>query len=256
MLVIPGDVRGFTSGNPRGRSLRHDVALLIEVLTEVQEQDHPKSTERQLRRCIASVVKKYNDLNVSFSIPQRLSLEETVGLAMTFLAEPSGGERLQIVTAALMRLVGERFQLFDKVERQAINEADVARGRAGDVTCSRDNGADLLPVLTVEVKDRAVTLPDIEATIVKARQNNITEVLFVSYEPQDPDNTITDRIRREFTLGLNIYQADIINLLQVLLAIGDEASRIRFLTLVGEELNDRVTQPAHKLDWADLLRNL
>ena len=246
-------IEGWEPSTPVGREA---AALLIEVLTEVQEQDHPKSTERQLRRCIASLVKKYNELNVSFSIPHRLSLEDTMTLTMKYLSEPSGGERLQIITAALMRLVGERFQLFDEVERQAINEADAARARSGDITCSRSDGTDLLPVLSIEVKDRAVILHDIEATIGKARAVNITEVLFVSAEPQVPDPTITDRIRREFTLGLNIYQADIINLLQVLLAIGDEASRIRFLTLVGEELNDRVTQPAHKLDWADLLRNL
>ena len=242
--------------NPRGGASKEHVALLVEVLTEVQVQDHPKSTERQLRRCIASVVKKYNELNISFSIPQRLSLEETIRLSMAYLAEPSGGERLQIVTAALMKLIGEKFQIFDKIERQTINEADVARGRAGDITCSRDDGANLVPILTVEVKDRPITLPEIEATIEKARRNNITEVLFISFKPQDPDDTITERIRREFTLGLNIYQSDIGNLLQNLLAISNEDSRVRFLALVGEELNDRVTQPAHKLGWAELLRGL
>ena len=246
-------IEGWEPSTPVGKEA---AALLIEVLAEVQEQDHPKSTERQLRRCIASVVKKYNELNVSFSIPHRLSLEDTMTLTMKYLSEPSGGERLQIITAALMRLVGERFQLFDEVERQAINEADAARGRSGDITCSRSDGTDLLPVLSIEVKDRAVILHDIEATIEKARAVNITEVLFVSAEPQVPDPTITDRVRRAFSSGLNIYQSDIRNLLQIFLTMGDETSRTRFLSLVGEELNDRVTQPDHKLDWADLLRNL
>ena len=44
--------------------------------------------------------------------------------------------------------------------------------------------------------------------------------------------------------------------LRVVLTIAGEAGRAQFLTLVGEELNDRVTQPAHKLAWQGLLRNL
>ena len=235
---------------------KEEVDLLVAVLREVQEKDSPQYTKMQLRCCLASLVQKYNKLNIPFVIPQRLSLEATISLTMEYLAKRSGGERLQIITAALMKLIGERFQLFHEVQRQAINEADVARGRSGDITCSRSDGKDLLPVLSIEVKDRDINLQDIEATIYKARTNKVTDVLFISMVPQVPDTAITERVQTEFSLGLNINQSDIRTLLQVILALDDETSRTRYLELIGEELNDRVTQPAHKLAWADLLTNL
>ena len=45
-------------------------------------------------------------------------------------------------------------------------------------------------------------------------------------------------------------------MLRVALSMAGESSRVRFLTLVGEELNDRVTQPSHKLAWQRLLQAL
>ena len=225
---------------------------LSDTLRVVQDQDDPAYTELQLRRCLASLVRKYNALAVQFDVPQRISLEVTANLVAQYLAEPSGGERPQIIVAALMRIIGYKFGLFDRVTRQAINEADAASSRPGDVICSSD-GED---VLAVEVKDRALELQDVETVIIKARRSNVTEVLFANTAPRQGSPDIAERVQREFGLGINIYELEIDTLLRVALAIAGEESRTQFLAMVGEELNERVTQPAHKLAWQQLLLDL
>lgn len=225
---------------------------LVAVLRTVQETDDPEFTEAQLRLCLVSLAKLYKELSVQFDVPQRISLESTVNVIEQYLSSPSGGERAQIIIAALMRTIGEFFGIFDEVARQAINEADAASTSPGDVICFK-NGEQ---ILAVEVKDRTITLEDVDIAILKARRSNVTELLFATVPPADDDAQMLERTEREFGLGTNVYQSRIETLLRVPLIIAGESSRSRFLTLVGEELNDRVTQPAHKLAWRELLQNL
>ena len=225
---------------------------LVKLLADVQERANAEFTEFRLRACLTSLALRYRELAVEFDVPQRISLEATTGLITDFLSEPSGGERPQIVTAALMRTVGDRFGIFDNVVRLGINEADAAAASPGDVICYSED----VPVIAVEVKDRAVELHDVETAIGKARRNSVTEILFATTTPPPGETPITDRIEREFAMGINVYRLSIDALLRVTLSIAGEASRVQFLTLVGQELNDRVTQPAHKLTWQKLLQNL
>lgn len=225
---------------------------LLAVLQAVQERNDPEYTETQLRLCLASLVRQYNELLVQFDVPQRISLDVAANLVAAYIAEPSGGERPQIIVASLMRTIGQRFGIFDRVARQAINEADAAGDRPGDVACY---DGDRL-VFAVEVKDRTVTLQDVDTAIGKARRSDVTEVLFANVTPQVDDAAIAERVHREFGLGVNIYQLEIETMVRVVLTIAGEGSRAQFLTAVGEELNDRVTQPAHKLAWQQLLRDL
>ncbi len=238
-----------------GYEPRRDRALwdkLTETLASLQEQDDPEYTETQLRHCLASVAKRYNELKVQFIVPQRISLDTTSNIVARYLQESSGGERPQIIVAALMRTIGKRFNIFDEVVRQGINEADAANTSPGDVICYQNSEQ----MLAVEVKDRAVNAADLDTAILKARSSKIAELLFATVSPQVGDTIMTQRTEREFDLGTNVYQFHIDALLRVALAISGEASRVEFLMLVGEELNDRVTQPAHKLAWQELLRNI
>lgn len=225
---------------------------LAATLAIVQQRNDAGYTEAQLRLCLTSLVQKYNALTVQFDVPQRVSLDDAARLVADYLAEPSGGERPQVIIAALMRTIGARFGIFDRVARQAINEADAAGERPGDVICYENDRQ----VFAVEVKDRTVTLQDIDTAIGKARRSNVTEVLFAAVSPQPDDQSTLERAQREFELGVNIYHLEIESLIRVVLTIAGEASRTEFLAMVGEELNDRVTQPSHKLAWQDLLRNL
>ena len=225
---------------------------LVAVLAEVQERDDDEFTFSRLRACLASLASLYRELAVEFDVPQRISLEATAKLVADFLSEQSGGERPQVVTAALMRTIGDRFGVFDRVARLGINEADSASDSPGDLLCYYQDAL----VLAVEVKDRTLELHDIETAIGKARRSGVNEILFTTATTQASDPSILDRAEREFALGINIYRLSIDALLRVALSIAGESSRIQFLALVGEELNDRVTQPAHKLAWQELLQRL
>ena len=225
---------------------------LVALLQTVQLENDPEYTKSQLWLCLVSLAQRYNALDIAFDVPQRISLDATAGMISDYLHEPSGGERPQIIVAALMRTIGSQFTIFDRVERQGINEADAANASPGDVVCYRQGSQ----VLAVEVKDRALTLHDLDTTIGKARHTKVTELFFatVSHQPDSP--SIVERAEREFGLGINVYRLDIDALLRVTLSIAGEASRVQFLTSVGEELNDRVTQPAHKIAWQGLLKSL
>ena len=225
---------------------------LVALLAEVQEQDNPEFTESLLRSCLASLASLYRQLTVEFDVPQRISLEATAKLVADYLREQSGGERPQIVTAALMRTIGDRFGIFDRVTRLGINEADSAADSPGDILCYYQDSL----VLAVEVKDRILELHDIETAIGKARRSGATEILFTTATTQASEPLLSDRMEREFALGINVYRLSIDTLLRVALSIAGESSRVQFLALVGEELNDRVTQPAHKLAWQGLLQNI
>ena len=90
----------------------------------------------------------------------------------------------------------------------------------------------------------------------KARRSGVTEVLFAKTTlPLDEPST-TGRTEREFGLAINVYRLTIDALLRVALSIARESSRVQLLTQVGEELNDRVAQPAHKVAWQELLQRL
>ena len=225
---------------------------LVALLAEVQEQDNPEFTESRLRSCLASLASVYRQLTVEFDVPQRISLEATARLVTDYLSEQSGGERPQIVAAALMRTIGDRFGIFDRVSRLGINEADAAADGPGDILCHYQDTL----VLAVEVKDRTLEIHDIETAIGKARRTGVTEILFTTRTQPADAQQIDERTEREFALGINIYRLGIDTLLQVAMSIAGETSRVRFLTLIGEELNDRVTQPSHKLAWQELLQNL
>ena len=125
---------------------------LVGQLTHVQDSANPDFTMSKLRACLTSLALQYRELTTEFDVPQRISWERTSQLVADFLREPSGGERPQIVTAALMRTIGERFAIFDNVVRQGINEADAASATPGDVICYFQE----TQVLAVEVKDRTV----------------------------------------------------------------------------------------------------
>ena len=227
-------------------------AKLVGLLAEVQQRDDQEFTESRLRACLTSLALLYRQLEVEFDVPQRISLDATARLVADYLSEQSGGERPQVVTAALMRTIGERFGIFDRVIRAAINEADSSADSPGDVLCYYEGAL----VLAVEVKDRTLEIHDIETAIGKARRTGVTEILFATTSLPSDEQQIDERTEREFALGINVYRLSIDSLLQVALSIAGESSRVRFLTMVGEELNDRVTQPAHKLAWQELLQNL
>jgi hypothetical protein len=111
-------------------------------------------------------------------------------------------------------------------------------------------------ILLVEVKDRSLTLTQLDAKLDKARSEKISEILFIAEHDKEKveEEEITARITSEFTSGKNIYVSNFSDFsLGILILLGEEG-RVDYLDRVGREL-DRVNSAiAHRRGWADLLK--
>jgi hypothetical protein len=187
-------------------------------------------------------------------VPPRVSLELTLSISAEFLDEKSGGDRAQALAGALFDAIGIHFGLFAQVNRARINASDEATGQAADLECLDKNGK---LILAVEVKDRIISFADVEGTLHKSRQRQITEILFTGRGSRpDEKEAIVERITRAFAAGQNLYIFDFLELARSVLALGGETIRITFLKKVGEHLDTWNTQPRHRQAWQKLLQRL
>lgn len=228
--------------------------VLIDVLDDVQQRGEPAYTEAVFRQVLLEVHRRQGQLRFNYPLPSRVSLETSLELSKQFVAERSGGDRALALAGALFDVIGERFGLYANVNRARINASDLASGQAADLECVDPDGRVLL---AVEVKDRALTLADVEGTISKARLRAITEVLFaVPRTSPAEENAIQRRVARAFASGQNLYCSDFFELAKVVLALVGNAGRVDFLRRVGEHLNAWNTQPSHRKAWKSLLGSL
>jgi len=167
----------------------------------------------------------------------------------------SGGEAPLVVVAALLRVFADATDLFDRVTRQGINEADVSSSAPGDVLCFREDQSQ--PVLTVEVKDRSLTLLELNATIQKAREARVTEILFAAKAPVPSEQLeIDNRIRQEWGQGTSIYHVDISDFIRVVLPLLGSEARVDFLREIGADFDQNAVQPAIRTSWIGILRSI
>ena len=154
-----------------------------------------------------------------------------------------------------MQVVGDGFSLFERVESQGLNEADVASGAPGDIMCYDDSNH---MVLAVEVKDRALTLSDVRASTRKARESDaaLSSLLFAAPGIRNRDETAIDNsVMTAWASGLNIYQIDIVDLAASTFSLLSEDWRPTLLRQIGKELDARGDH-AHRRAWHDLLSTL
>jgi len=229
---------------------------LVGLLTSVQSANLPSATETALRRCLRSIARSYSELQVSFPVPQRVSLEQTIEITERFLSERGGGERPLIVADALMRTVGRVFGLFDEVLRQGINEADSASKATGDIMCLRndDDVSFERQVMVVEVKDRKLTLVEVNASIEKVRERRVPALLFIvpGLDPLD-EQAIRQRTKEEWALGTNVYFSQLHELIRIAFTFAGERARTEFLQEIGVGINKLAVQPTLRVVWSNLL---
>jgi hypothetical protein len=155
------------------------------------------------------------------------------------------------VCGALFDAIGIHFHLYTRVERARINASDEATGQAADLECISSSGA---VALAVEVKDRTLTLTDVEGTLQKCRQRGIRDIFFAAPAVKhDEEASVVERIGKAFAGGQNLYVFDLIGFARSVLALGGEPIRISFLQKVGEHLDTWNTQPSHRKAWKNLL---
>lgn len=230
---------------------------LMDVLEEVENRKSNAFTETQLRRCLHSIARRFSRLNIEYPIPNRISLVQTENIVSRFLQQGSGGEKPLIVATALMRAFNERVSLFSRIESQKINQADVASGAPGDILCYQDRSDGEFLQLAVEVKDRKLTITELDSTIGKARRSRLTEILFVTRGINETEKEeIASRIGREWAQGTNVYDSTLQDLIRAIFPIAGEKCRIDFLREVGNEIDEKASQPDLKSEWSDLLNSL
>ena len=248
-------------GNPmriprmvRDDSSKKDVPgwnAMVGLLERIEAENDPTFTESVFCQVLLEILRRQRSLRFTYSIPLRISLEDTLSLMRDFLNEKSGGDRALALAAALFESIGLHFGLFAEVKRGMINTADAAADQLADLECV---DAKQKLVMAVEVKDRRLSLSDIEGTLQKAKQRVVSELFFTApgIDPAESE-AVAARGARSFASGQNLYVFDLIDLSRAVLAIGGESIRVTFLTRVGNHLDEWNTQPRHRQAWQQLL---
>ena len=251
-------------GNPmrvprmmRDDQSKKDVAgwnTLVDVLEQVESRNNPDFTKMVFRQVLLEMFHRQKSLRFAYPLPPRISLEGTLGLAQRFLEEKSGGDRSLALCGALFDTIGIYFGLYARVDRARINASDEATGQAADLECVNTDGK---VVLAVEVKDRTLTLTDLEGTLRKCRQRKIQDIFFTAPGIKSDEQTILDeRIARAFASGQNLYVFNFFDLARSVLALGGESIRTTFLQKVGDHLDLWNTQPSHRQAWKGVLESV
>jgi len=227
---------------------------LVDVLEQVELRDNPGFTKAAFQQVLLEIFRRQQFLHFAYVLPPRISLENTLWLAQRFLEEKSGGDRGLALCGALFDAIGIHFGLYVKVDRARINASDKATGQAADLECVNAEGK---VVLAVEVKERTLTLTDVEGTLRKCRQREIKDIFFATPRIRaDEQPALNERIERVFASGQNLYVFDFFPFARSILALGGDPIRITFLQKVGEHLNLWNTQPSHRQAWKRLLEAL
>ncbi len=227
---------------------------LIAVLDAVEQADDPDFAQRIFAQVLFEIYQLLDDVAVIYPTPNRISLRGIQDILDAYLAISSGGERMEAVATALFQTIGEEFNLFDGVKREKVNAADASSGMLADIECW--SGGRI--VLLIEVKDRALTLTQLDGKIDLARSQQIAEILFLtqSGEPSVNDERINNRVVSEFSSGQNIYITNFDDFsLGILILLGEKGRR-NFLDKVGQELDRVNARIAHRKAWAQLLKEV
>ena len=233
---------------------KEDWDNLIEVLDAVEETGSADFTLKTFDQILLEIHRLLAEAQVIYPTPNRVSLKQTVDLVERFTATRSGGERIEVVCAALFRAIAGVFGLFDEIRRQKVNAADAASGMGADIECCFKGDIALL----VEVKDRSLTLTQLDTKLDVARAKKITEILFLAKPGIEPveKQEVEERIRSEFSSGQNVYVSNFSDFSTGILVLLGEKGRVRFLSYVGQELDKANSSIVHRRAWAQLLKSV
>lgn len=248
----PLRVRAVTAEFREQQKNKADWDKLVAVLDWVEASQDPDSATLLLRQVLFEIYLLLSEVQITYPTPNRVSLKGLQDALSQYLAESSGGERLEVVATALFQVIGAEFGLFDDVKHARVNAADRASGMLADIECWHDDKI----VLLVEVKDRVLTLTHLDSKLESVRSRRISEVLFLAQWPsaESEQQTLSQRIAGEFSSGHNIYVADFAAFSSGILALLGEQGRSKYLAAIGQELERSQANIIHRRAWSRLLK--
>jgi hypothetical protein len=218
-----------------------------------------KTSNKKIEICLfglnARLVKQPLDpASSNYTVPMRVSVSTALRLAKDFQQTGKSKIPVLLLCSALFETIGIQLETYANVQRGSIPNRRRFRPNILDLECVDKAGK---VVLAVEVKDRALTLADVEGTITKTRNREIQEVFFTAPEVSAADaDKINARLDTAFAAGQSFYVFDFFGLARAVLALGGNAMRRLFLQKVGEHLDTWSTQPSHRQAWQRLLESL
>lgn len=232
---------------------QHQYAELSSVVSRAQAGD-AKEARNLLRLALVEARRVLEKEKREYFGPPRISADEVMGVVGRFLEERSNGVRLQIVTYAMYRALAEAFQEIGEVSSASTNTADNSSKRTGDVECTLNGKV----WLAVEVKDRKLTASDVEATALKARRNDVTNVLFVVHAQvlfDDPD-AVHARIQHHFARGVDLNVVPAMPFFFNVLVLLNAEHRAHLLRKIHDALHEQGAHYKHVSAWMELLQCL
>lgn len=225
---------------------------LITVLDFIESKNNKKVTQSVFDQVLFEIHKLLTDVRVLYPTPNRISLNQTIQIVSQFTADKSGGDRIEAICTALFRTIGKQFNLFDEVKREKVNAADASSGMVADIECWLNGTI----VLLIEVKDRSLTLTQLDSKLDIARSRKISEILFLAEQgiEKAEKEKAEKRIRDEFVSGQNIYVSNFIGFSTGVLILLGEKGRVQFLSQIGDELDRTNSAIVHRRAWANFLK--
>lgn len=202
----------------------------------------------------ARVMKQSTRGHSNYVLPLRVSQSTALEIATDFLGKRKSKVRLVLLCGALFAIVAIQRGICARLERGNAPRNRRFRPNVFDLECTNEDGKCMT---AIEVKERALTLADVEETITKSRCRKIQEVFFTApkISPAETEK-IEARLDAAFATGQSFYVFDFLALAKPVLALGGNAIRRLFLQKVGEHLDTWTTQPSHRQAWKTLLESL
>lgn len=228
------------------------------ILEDVQRSATPEEVNDKLMLILAQLRRYMAGKTFKYPVPQRIGLDDTLKCVIEYVGESSGGARLQAIAHGLVLALQAKGLRYETVAVRHVNAADAATQSAGDVECFSEGKN----VLTIEVKDRVLTVAELESSIDKARLANVHELLFFVHRSngqtieRGAERQIEQIISSQFSLGLNIYIEQAKEFLRVSGTLLGEAGRKVFLLKVGDALEEQRADPKHRWAWSQAVRNI
>jgi len=224
------------------------------LLNRVEEENNPNFTSKVFDQTLLEIKRRLETIIIVYSTPSRISIDQLHRLVMEYLSEPSEGARLEVIAHSLFKTFGGISRQYDRISYSKTTASNHFMGRVADIECYLNGKR----VKAVELKDRELTKHDVEESLIKIRESEVTEFFFVTTkEVREKDRKDVEwLIEREFEKGRNIYIIDIGNLSRTMLELFGEEGRKIFLVNTNEVLEELKYPYEHRRKWAELLGSL